>query len=54
MIEEAQVVMLECFGHPQSKKKVAAEEAAESALWYFKQEGYISQPRVHGLANTSV
>ncbi|KAK9706277.1 hypothetical protein RND81_07G114300 [Saponaria officinalis] len=41
-IEEAQVVMLECVGRPQAKKKVAAEEAATAALWYMKNEGYIS------------
>ncbi|KAL9242481.1 hypothetical protein vseg_016474 [Gypsophila vaccaria] len=41
VIEEAQLVMLECFGRPQAKKKVAADEAATAALWYLKNEGYM-------------
>lgn len=41
VIEEAEDVILECFGRPQAKKKAAAEEAAEAALWLLKKEGYI-------------
>ncbi|KAH9603173.1 hypothetical protein KSS87_008418 [Heliosperma pusillum] len=41
VIEEAQVVMLECVGQCQAKKKEAAEEAAKGALWYLTKEGYI-------------
>ncbi|XP_021741889.1 dicer-like protein 4 isoform X2 [Chenopodium quinoa] len=41
VIEEAEDVILECFGQPQAKKKAAAEEAAEGALWLLKKEGYI-------------
>ncbi|KAL9462996.1 hypothetical protein AB3S75_000910 [Citrus x aurantiifolia] len=32
--------ILECFGAPQSKKKTAAEHAAEGALWYLERLGY--------------
>lgn len=28
--------VLECFGDPKCKKKVAAEHAAEGALWYLE------------------
>ncbi|KNA22477.1 hypothetical protein SOVF_033880 isoform A [Spinacia oleracea] len=41
VIEDAEDVILECFGQPQAKKKAAAEEAAEGALWLLKREGYI-------------
>ncbi|XP_048490834.1 dicer-like protein 4 isoform X2 [Beta vulgaris subsp. vulgaris] len=41
LIEEAEDVALECFGRPQVKKKAAAEEAAEGAIWFLKKEGYI-------------
>jgi endoribonuclease Dicer len=40
-IEEAQDVILVCSGEPRSKKKDAAENAAEGALWYLKNEGYL-------------
>lgn len=40
-IEEASGLVVECFGEPQSKKKAAAEHAAEGALWFLKQEGYL-------------
>ncbi|KAF7839616.1 dicer-like protein 4 isoform X1 [Senna tora] len=40
-IEEGPDVILECVGAPQSKKKDAAELAAEGAFWYLKQEGYL-------------
>lgn len=39
-IEGAPDIVLECFGAPQTKKKAAAEYAAEGAVWYLKQEGY--------------
>ncbi|XP_022956287.1 ribonuclease 3-like protein 1 isoform X2 [Cucurbita moschata] len=31
---------LECYGKPQTRKKVAAEDAAEGAVWYLKHLGY--------------
>ena len=34
-------MILECFGGPRTKKKAAAEHAAEGALWYLKHEGYL-------------
>lgn len=40
-IDEADVE-LECHGEPHSKKKDAAEQAAEGALWFLRKEGYIS------------
>lgn len=40
-IEEASGLIVECFGQPQPKKKAAAEHAAQGALWYLKQEGYL-------------
>ncbi|XVF48473.1 hypothetical protein PTKIN_Ptkin03bG0193100 [Pterospermum kingtungense] len=40
-IEEAPDMILECFGGPRTKKKDAAEHAAEGALWYLKREGYL-------------
>lgn len=33
--------ILECFGAPHSRKKEAAEHAAEGALWYLQRAGYI-------------
>ncbi|TXG60793.1 hypothetical protein EZV62_012156 [Acer yangbiense] len=39
-IESSQDIVLECFGTPQAKKKAAAEQAAEAALWYLEHEGY--------------
>ncbi|KMT03583.1 hypothetical protein BVRB_8g192580 [Beta vulgaris subsp. vulgaris] len=41
LIEEAEDVTMECFGRPQVKKKAAAEEAAEGAIWFLKKEGYM-------------
>lgn len=32
--------VLECYGNPQTRKKVAAEHAAEGAVWYLKHLGY--------------
>ncbi|PHT47507.1 Ribonuclease 3-like protein 1 [Capsicum baccatum] len=31
---------IECMGNPHSKKKAAAENAAEGALWFLNQAGY--------------
>ncbi|KAJ4850950.1 hypothetical protein Tsubulata_011532 [Turnera subulata] len=43
VIEDAPDMILECIGAPQSKKKAAAEHAAEAALWYLEREGYLLQ-----------
>ncbi|KAK7347176.1 hypothetical protein VNO80_21703 [Phaseolus coccineus] len=40
-IEEALDTILEFVGEPRSKKKDAAESAAEGAFWYLQQEGYL-------------
>nr|DAD45156.1 TPA_asm: hypothetical protein HUJ06_003386 [Nelumbo nucifera] len=40
-IEEAADLILECFSSPHAKKKAAAEHAAEGALWYLQQQGYL-------------
>lgn len=40
VIEETSTTVLECFGAPQLKKKTAAEQAAEGALWYLRHMGY--------------
>ncbi|KAI3443972.1 hypothetical protein Pfo_000637 [Paulownia fortunei] len=40
-IEERPNETFEFYGEPRSKKKEAAEHAAEGTLWYLKQEGYI-------------
>lgn len=40
-IEEAQNLILEFVGEPLSKKKDAAESAAEGAFWYLQHEGYL-------------
>ncbi|XP_024022600.1 dicer-like protein 4 isoform X1 [Morus notabilis] len=40
-IEEAQDMILECFSSAHPKKKAAAEHAAEGALWFLKQQGYL-------------
>ncbi|KAF5466830.1 hypothetical protein F2P56_016720 [Juglans regia] len=40
VMEEASTTVLVCFGAPQLKKKTAAEQAAEGALWYLKHIGY--------------
>lgn len=42
IIENAEDIILECFGGPQLKKKVATEEAAEGALWFLEKAGYIT------------
>ncbi|KAM3337085.1 dicer-like protein 4 isoform X1 [Capsicum galapagoense] len=39
-IEEASRV-IESYGEPKAKKKDAAEHAAQGALWFLKQEGYL-------------
>ncbi|CAB80800.1 hypothetical protein [Arabidopsis thaliana] len=43
MKEDSRITVLECFGNPQYKKKIAAEQAAEAALWYLKNVGYTLQ-----------
>ncbi|XP_068345228.1 dicer-like protein 4 [Pyrus communis] len=40
-IEEDPDTLLECFGEPNMKKKAAAESAAEGALWYLKNRGFM-------------
>ncbi|KAL9263922.1 Dicer-like protein [Drosera capensis] len=40
-IEDDPCTILECFGKPHSKKKAAADNAAEAALWLLKKERYI-------------
>lgn len=40
-IEDAPDMILECFGSPHAKKKIAAEHAAEAALWFLEKEGYL-------------
>ncbi|XP_062159041.1 dicer-like protein 4 [Alnus glutinosa] len=42
-IEDAEDVVLECFGEPRAKKKDAEEHAAEGALWYLKHDGYLPE-----------
>ncbi|KAA8541968.1 hypothetical protein F0562_023120 [Nyssa sinensis] len=42
-IAEPSVTVLECFGTPKSKKKTAAEHAAEGALWCIQNLGYHSK-----------
>jgi len=39
-IEEAPDTILEFVGEPRTKKKDAAESAAEGAFWYLQQVGY--------------
>lgn len=39
-IEETSRVIESC-GAPRAKKKDAAEDAAEGALWFLKHEGYM-------------
>lgn len=41
--EGSRITVLECFGDPQHKKKIAAEQAAEAALWYLKNVGHTLQ-----------
>ncbi|CAL9215164.1 unnamed protein product [Arabidopsis halleri] len=43
MKEDSRITVLECFGNPQHKKKIAAEQAAEAALWYLKNVGLTLQ-----------
>ncbi|XP_010497446.1 PREDICTED: ribonuclease 3-like protein 1 [Camelina sativa] len=43
MKEDSGITFLECFGDPHSKKKLAAEQAAEAALWYLKNVGHALQ-----------
>nr|CAD1831898.1 unnamed protein product [Ananas comosus var. bracteatus] len=40
-VEGATATLLECFGDPKAQKKAAQEHAAEGALWYLKQQGYL-------------
>ncbi|XP_054806590.1 dicer-like protein 4 isoform X2 [Prosopis cineraria] len=40
-IEDASNMILECVGTPQSRKKEAAEAAAEGAFWYLEKEGHL-------------
>ncbi|XP_051114005.1 dicer-like protein 4 [Andrographis paniculata] len=40
-IEELPKQSFEFYGEAQTRKKVAAEDAAEGALWFLKHEGYI-------------
>ncbi|KAL4589871.1 hypothetical protein LXL04_002782 [Taraxacum kok-saghyz] len=40
-IEEASNTVLECVGDHRTKKKDAAEFAAQGAIWYLKQAGYV-------------
>ncbi|CAK7336276.1 unnamed protein product [Dovyalis caffra] len=47
---EASSTVLECFGDPKSKKKTAAESAAEGALWYLKHLGYFPIKKSHEVA----
>ncbi|XP_058067534.1 endoribonuclease Dicer homolog 4-like isoform X3 [Magnolia sinica] len=42
-VEDATTTILECFGEPRSKKKSAAEHAAEGALWFLQHQGYYSK-----------
>ncbi|XVF24692.1 hypothetical protein REPUB_Repub13aG0149200 [Reevesia pubescens] len=39
-IQEASTTILECFSNPQANKKMAADQAAEGALWYLRHLGY--------------
>ncbi|XP_047169317.1 dicer-like protein 4 isoform X2 [Vigna umbellata] len=41
-IEEVPDTILEFVGEPRSKKKDAAESAAQGAFWYLQQEGYFA------------
>ncbi|XP_018508185.1 ribonuclease 3-like protein 1 isoform X1 [Brassica rapa] len=38
--EASGITVLECFGDPHNKKKIAAEQAAEVALWFLKNVGH--------------
>ncbi|XP_024008578.1 ribonuclease 3-like protein 1 isoform X2 [Eutrema salsugineum] len=37
------ITVLECFGEPHNKKKIASEQAAEAALWFLKNVGLTLQ-----------
>ncbi|XVF86354.1 hypothetical protein PTKIN_Ptkin18bG0032900 [Pterospermum kingtungense] len=39
-IQGASTTILECFSDPQSTKKMAADHAAEGALWYLRHIGF--------------
>ncbi|EOA38586.1 hypothetical protein CARUB_v10010411mg [Capsella rubella] len=41
--KDSRITVLECFGDPHHKKKLAAEQAAEAALWYLKNMGHTLQ-----------
>ncbi|XP_018490172.1 ribonuclease 3-like protein 1 isoform X2 [Raphanus sativus] len=41
--EVSGITVLECFGDPHNKKKIAAEQAAEVALWFLKNVGHTVQ-----------
>ncbi|MBA0683989.1 hypothetical protein Goari_025607 [Gossypium aridum] len=41
MREETSTTILECFSEPRPKKKMAADHAAEGALWYLRHIGYL-------------
>ncbi|EOY26000.1 hypothetical protein QUC31_011882 [Theobroma cacao] len=41
-MQKTSTTILECFSDPQPKKKMAAEHAAEGALWYLRHLGYFS------------
>ncbi|KAJ0257107.1 hypothetical protein HA466_0080340 [Hirschfeldia incana] len=38
--EVSGITVLECCGEPHNKKKIAAEQAAQVALWFLKNVGY--------------
>ncbi|KAL0423450.1 UNVERIFIED_CONTAM: Endoribonuclease Dicer4, partial [Sesamum radiatum] len=40
-IKELPNQIFEFYGEPRMRKKDAAEHAAQGALWYLKQEGYV-------------
>ncbi|XP_065848969.1 dicer-like protein 4 isoform X2 [Euphorbia lathyris] len=39
---EAPEMIIECYGEARSKKKSAADHAAEGALWYLRHQGYLN------------
>lgn len=39
-IRGLRTTIIECMGNPYSKKKAAAENAAEGAMWFLNQAGY--------------
>lgn len=40
-IEDGAGLLLECYGYPKPTKKAAADSAAEGAIAYLKQGGYL-------------